>query len=80
MAVTFSKYPNFQLKLIQMYCDEGVVHGVDDTGVSFQDWEEVPRFHAYVTFDRLYRSGGLIDSCSALSVFTTCHSGRLGDA
>ena len=33
-----------------------------------------------VTFDRLYRSGGLIDSCSALSVFTTCHYGRLGDA
>ena len=28
----------------------------------------------------VYRFGGLIDSCSALSVFTTCHSGRLGDA
>ena len=27
----------------------------------------------------IYRSGGLIDSCSAFSVFTTCHSGRLGD-
>ena len=33
-----------------------------------------------MTFETVYRSGGLIDSCSALSVFTKCHCGRLGDA
>ena len=33
-----------------------------------------------MTFETIYRSGGLIDSCSALSVFTGCHCGRLGDA
>ena len=32
-----------------------------------------------VTFETIYRSGGLIDSCSVCGVFTECHCGRLGD-
>ena len=32
-----------------------------------------------MTFETMYGSGGLIDSCSALSVFTKCHSGCLSD-
>ena len=32
-----------------------------------------------VTFETIYRSGGLIDSCSVGGVFTECHCGRLGD-
>ena len=33
----------------------------------------------YVTFETIYRSGGLIDSCSVGGVFTECHCGRLSD-
>ena len=33
----------------------------------------------FVTFETIYRSGGLIDSSSACGVFTECHCGRLGD-
>ena len=40
----------------------------------------IQKIIAYVTFETIYRSGGLIDSCSAWSVFTECHCGRLGDA
>ena len=32
-----------------------------------------------MTFETIYRSGGLIDSSSACGVFTECHCGRLGD-
>ena len=33
-----------------------------------------------MAFETIYRSGGLIDSCSDLSVFTGCHCGHLGDS